>query len=127
VELEKIEYAGVYDTYALSCVRKEFMKAVNEPWKDESPFERYQKKLIGDLAVLCEYKEQAIIFSQFEKLEGEQEIFCIRHPKTPKNIRILYTIQENSIILLGAFLEKNDSDYNNAIKKARKRLKILKE
>lgn len=127
MELEKIGFAGVHDTYALPCVQKEFTKAVSEPWKDESPFERYQKKLIGDLVVLCEYKEQAVIFSQFEKLEGETEIFCIRHPKTPKNVRILYTIQENNIILLVAFLEKNDSDYNNAIKTARKRLKRLKE
>ena len=106
--LEKIIINGLDDIYIISNVRKEFEKAVNEAWKEKPPWERFQKKLIADLAVLSELKERAIDLQQFEKLSGEKELYSIRHPETRKNIRVVYTIDEHQIILLTAFLEKND-------------------
>ena len=60
VELVKIDVKGLENTYAVSVFEKEFLKAVNEPWLDEEPFKRYQKKLIEDLTVLEMEKEKAI-------------------------------------------------------------------
>ena len=123
--LENIKINGLDDIYIISNVRKEIEKAVNEAWKEKPPWERFQKKLIADLAVLSELKERAIDLQQFEKLSGEKELYSIRHPETKKNIRVVYTIDEHQIILLTAFLEKNDGDYLRAIRTARKRLEWL--
>ena len=125
MKLEKIEINGLDDIYACETVQKEFRKAVDEPWKDTPPWQRYQKKLIQDLAILDEYKENAITFSQYERLFTEEKLFCIRHPETPKNVRVIYTIVDGIVVLLYAFLEKNDGDYTRAIKVAKRRLKEL--
>ena len=60
MELEKLRIKGINDTYAISNIRKEFIKAVNEPWKEMPPWQRYQRKLIENLAVLEQEKEQEI-------------------------------------------------------------------
>lgn len=126
MELEKIDIEGINDTYALSIVQKEFKKAVNEQWRNNPPWKRYQKKLIEDLAVLCEEKERAIDLPQYEKLSGEENLYSIRHPESRKNVRVIYTIADGAIvILLVAFLEKNDGDYQRAIRVAKKRLKWI--
>ena len=126
MELEKIDINGLNDIYALSVVQKEFTKSVNEQWKSNPPWQRYQKKLIQDLAVLDMEKEHAIDLPQYEKLIGEKELYSIRHPESKKNVRIIYTIVEGGIvILLIAFLEKNDGDYQNAINVAKRRLRWL--
>lgn len=126
MNLEKLCINGICNTYAISNVKKEFKKAVNEPWKEKTPFERYQRKLIEDLAVLDQEKEQAISFVQFEKLTGVDDLYSIRHPESKKNVRIIYVIEDSTIILLTAFLEKNDGDYQRAIDVAKKRLKWLR-
>jgi mRNA-degrading endonuclease RelE of RelBE toxin-antitoxin system len=125
LELEKIEINGIDNVYVLSVVKKEFRKAVDESWKDNPPWQRYQKKLIQDLAVLDIEKERAIDLAQFEKLAGEDNIYSIRHPESKKNLRILYTIDDGAVILLIAFLEKNDGDYQNAITTAKNRINFL--
>lgn len=125
MELERICIKGIINTYAISCVKKEFQKAADEFWKDEKPWERYQKKLIKNLAVLEQEKERAIDLQQFEKLSGTDKLYCIRYPRAKKNIRVIYTIENDKIILLVAFLERGDGDYQKAINVARKRLKWL--
>lgn len=126
MELEKIDINGLNDIYALSVVQKEFTKSVNEQWKSNPPWQRYQKKLIQDLAVLDMEKEHAIDLPQYEKLSGEKDLYSIRHPESKKNVRIIYTITENDkIVLLTSFLEKNDGDYQNAINVAKGRLQWL--
>lgn len=126
MELEKLDIYGLNDIYAIDIVQKEFKKAVDEPWKKDPPWKRYQKKLIQDLAVLDIKKEHAIDFPQYEKISGEDKIYSIRHPETKKNVRVLYTITENGeIILLTAFLEKNEGDYQKAIRVAKNRIKWL--
>ena len=126
MELEKLDMNGLNDIYALSVVRKEFIKAVNEKWKNNPPWQRYQKKLMQDLAVLDVEKKRAIDMPQYEKLSGEKELYSIRHPESKKNVRVIYTFVDDSIvILLVAFLEKNDGDYQNAINLAKKRLQAI--
>lgn len=77
------------------------------------------------MAVLEIEKEKAIDLPQFEKLTGQGKLYSIRHPESKKNVRVIYTIVDNLVILLTAFLEKNDGDYQNAIKTANKRLSWL--
>lgn len=98
--LEKINISGIENAYSISSVFKEFEKAVNEAWKDKPPWQRFQKKLISDLAVLSEFKEYALNFPQYEKLSGETDLYCIRHPETKKNVRVIYTMMEGRIVLL---------------------------
>lgn len=62
---------------------------------------------------------------QFGKLTGFDKLYSIRHPESRKNVRVLYTIEDDTIILLTAFLEKNAGDYQRAIEIAQKRLKRL--
>ncbi len=37
MELEQLCIGGVTDTYAITSVKKEFRKAVDEPWKKNPP------------------------------------------------------------------------------------------
>lgn len=125
VELVIIDVKGLENTYAVSVFEKEFLKAVNEPWLDKEPFKRYQKKLIEDLTVLEMEKEKAIDMPQYEKITVEMDLYSIRHPESRKNIRVIYTIYEEAIIILTAFLEKNSGDYRKVIRLAKRRLKEL--
>lgn len=125
MELEQICITGINNTYAISNVKKEFRKAVDEPWKESPPWKRYLKKLIEDLAVLEQEKERAVDLPQFEKLTGSDRLYSIRHPESKKNVRVIYAVEEDSIILLTAFLEKNAGDYQRAIGIAQTRLKWL--
>lgn len=43
MELEKLCIEGINNTYAISNVKKEFKKAVDESWKEIPPWKRYQK------------------------------------------------------------------------------------
>ena len=125
MELEEIDVKGLENTYAVPMFKKEFRKAVNEQWVKVEPFKRYQRKLIGDLAVLEIEKEKAIDMPQYEKMVGEKNLYSITHPESRKNVRVIYTIYEGAIIILTAFLEKNSGDYQKAIKLAKRRLKEL--
>lgn len=125
MDLEKICIPGIDNTYAISNVKKEFRKAVDEPWKETPPWKRYQQKLIEDLAVLEQEKERAVDLQQFEKLNGVERLYSIRHPESKKNVRVIYTIENDVVILVTAFLEKNAGDYQRAIATANKRLQWL--
>ncbi len=127
MELHNIDIYGSDNIYAVPMLEKEFSNAVNEAWKNKPPWKRYQKKLIEDLSVLSVELEGAIRLPQYEKLTGEKYLYSIRHPKTKKNVRVLYTIVDGDIILLHAFLEKNDSDYRRGINLSIKRLDELEE
>lgn len=125
MELEQVCIEGINNTYTITNVKKEFRKAADEPWGEKPPWKRYQKKLMQDLAVLEMEKERAIDLPQFEKLTGFDRLYSIRHPESKKNIRVIYIIEDEAIILLTAFLEKNEGDYQKAIKLALKRLKWI--
>ena len=128
MEIDQIYFEnmeGLDKIFAVSNLKKEFQSAVNEQWKTKPPWKRYQKKLIADLVVLSQEKERAVDLANFEKLRDTDRLYSIRHPKSKKNIRVIYTVDEGAIILLVAFLEKNDGDYKRAINVAERRLKLL--
>lgn len=75
--------------------------------------------------MLEQEREGAVDLQQFEKLNGVDRLYSIRHPESKKNVRLIYTIEAGAIILLVAFLEKNSGDYQRAINTAQKRLKWL--
>ena len=128
MEIDQIYFEnmeGLDNIFADSNLKKEFQSAVNEQWKTKPPWKRYQKKLIADLVVLSQEKERAVDLANFEKLRDTDRLYSIRHPKSKKNIRVIYTVDEGAIILLVAFLEKNDGDYKRAINVAERRLKLL--
>lgn len=58
MELEQLLIEELEET--ISSVKKEFRKAVDEAWRENAPWQRYQKKLIADLAVLEQEKDRAI-------------------------------------------------------------------
>ena len=125
MKLEKIDIKGINDIFAISSVKKEFEKAADETWHDNPPWKRYQEKLIQDLAILDTEKEKAIKLQHFEKLVGIDRLYSIRHSETPKNVRVIYTIEKGFIVLLTVFLEKNTGDYKKAVARAKKRLQWL--
>lgn len=125
MELVQLTFDEIENVYAVSSVIKEFEKAADESWGENPPWKRFQKKLIGDLAVLSEEGERAIGLHQFERLSGEKDIYSIRHPETTKNVRVLYTLRGGNVILLVAFLEKCEGDYRKAIKMAKNRIAWL--
>ena len=55
MELEQLLIEELEET--ISSVKKEFRKAVDEAWRENAPWQRYQKKLIADLAVLEQEKD----------------------------------------------------------------------
>lgn len=115
--------------YEVDCFRKEFMKVVDEKNTTNPPFPRYQKWLIGALTQLEEYGKDAVKLQTFEYLSNTSpRIYSIRYAKSKKNPRVIYAyVGEDSILLLGAFLEHNKSDYERNIKVAQKRLLQLME
>ncbi len=125
MKLVKIDINKLEDIYSLDCFEKEFRKAIGEIWKQNPPFLRYQKKLLIDLAVLDDQKENAVKLPEFERLTDEIGLFSIRHPHSNINMRVIYTIEEGFVILITVFIEKNRSDYNKAIKISRKRRKWI--
>ena len=125
MKIVKIDINKLEDIYSLDCFEKEFRKAIGEIWKQNPPFLRYQKKLLIDLAVLDDQKENAVKLPEFERLTDEIGLFSIRHPHSNINMRVIYTIEEGFVILITVFIEKNRSDYNKAIKISRKRRKWI--
>lgn len=61
MELEQLLIEELEEIYAISSVKKEFRKAVDEAWRENAPWQRYQKKLIADLAVLEQEKIERLI------------------------------------------------------------------
>lgn len=121
MELVQIDINGLNNIYALDCFEKEFRKAVDENWKENPPFLRYQTKLLRDLAILDDQKEKAIKLPEFEKLTNEIGLFSIRHPHSNLNLRVIYTVTKGVVILITAFLEKSRNDYTKAIRVSRDR------
>ncbi len=130
MELHRIVFDGyeqLDNIYSVPMLEKEFSEAVNEYWLLSPPWKRYQRKLVENLVVLGAYLEGATQLLQFEKLINNPPLYSIRHPNTPKNVRVIYSIEDNCIILLHAFLEKNSSDYKRGINIAKHRLNELNQ
>lgn len=113
--------------YEVDCFQKEFKELAKEKLSLSPPFPRYQRWLISSLMNLEEYGMEALKLKNFEKLESvKPNLYSIRYPQSRLNPRVLYVyLAEGEILLLAAFKEKNESDYNRNIKLAKQRLKLL--
>lgn len=115
------------NVYEVDCFEKEFRKTTDERLKPQEPYGRYQRWLIRSLARLEEMGREALNLQEFECLsDTSPKIYSIRYANSKKNPRVLYAyFEKDTIILLGAFQENNDSDYERNIKIAQKRWKEL--
>lgn len=118
--MEILNYTGFDKIYYLDVFEKELSKLTKQDPK-------YANWLERKLEILERGATAATDGKQFEKLSN-CELFSIRHV-SKQNERIIYYIidEDDSVILLCAFNERNKSDYRNAISKAIQRLKILEK
>ena len=66
--LEKISISGISDVYAVSAIKKEFKKAVNQPWKNSEPYPEYQKKITRWSGSIRYRKRKSYRFSSIWKI-----------------------------------------------------------
>lgn len=126
--MEVIQLSKFNRIYMLDVVKKEFEKICSELWKKDPPYLKYQDRLIGDLMILDKEGKSAVKLANFEKLVNTNcDLYSINHKHKDKNMRYLYAFYEENIILLTAFNEKDKSDYDKGIKRAKARYKWLME
>jgi len=125
--LEIVKNALFTNVYEVDCFQKEFQDLTKEKLTIKPPFPRYQKWLIGSLAILEEQGMEAIKLKNFEQLENTKpKLYSIRYSHSKLNSRVIYVFtDEGEILLLVSFKEKRKSDYNRNIELAHKRLKLL--
>ena len=119
VKLEDYNHIYAVDTFA-----KEYKGLFGKSKKD---YTSYKQILETNLRILDRVDlQQALTYLQFEKLENE-ELYSIRHV-SKSNPRVIFaSVLEGHVILLVAFKEKRESDYQNALRKAKDRMKELEE
>lgn len=118
--MEIYNYESLGNIFYLGSFKRELSKL-----KRDNP--NYAKWLDRKIKILSQDAAGATDGIHFEKLSNQQ-LYSIRHP-SKNNERVIYYIitDDNSVILLTAFAEHNDSDYQRSIERANQRLKILKE
>ena len=118
--MEIYNYESLGNIFYLSSFKRELSKL-----KKDNP--NYAKWLDRKIKILSQDAAGATDGIHFEKLSSQQ-LYSIRRP-SKNNERVIYYIitDDNSVILLTAFAEHNDSDYQRSIERANQRLKILKE
>ena len=90
--------------------------------KNTGEMRRYFKWLYAWLHILDTEGSDALSYEQFEHLKGTEKphLYAIRHPHSVINERYLYIyIEDESAVLLTAFMEKDTKDYSAAIKRAK--------
>lgn len=116
-ELRKVYRVDVFDKE----LKKLFNKSLNE-------YLEYTKYLLGRLRFLeeCDYHPTKAPYEHL-KVNG-YDLYRIASKSHKKNVRVIYFYKENDdIVLLAAFEEKNKSDYNNNINNAINRLKDIRK
>ena len=88
----------------------------------------YMRWLNKQLSILNEGAKQATDGVKFEKLKKEQ-LWSIRRPHSQQNQRVIYYIidEDNTVILLSAFKEKNTSDYRKYVELSNNRIDEIKK
>ncbi|MCL2338031.1 MAG: hypothetical protein FWC60_11500 [Firmicutes bacterium] len=116
MEIQKV--AGYNRIYQAECFPNEVKDMFG---KNIGEMRRYLKWLYAWLHVLDKAGLDALNFEQFEHLKVTERphLYAIRHPHSVINERYLYVyIDDESVILLTAFMEKDAKDYLAAIKHA---------
>lgn len=120
--MEIIKLSGYKNIYATERFSSEYAALFG---KSRDAYSQHLKKLRINLAILDKELRQAIIYQQFEQLEGT-ELYAIRHvSKINPRVVFVYTEAHDRIVLLSAFKEKSRADYDRALEQARQRLRQL--
>ena len=122
--MEILKTPGFHNIFQLECFDREFRALFG---KGKSDLKRYEKWLTRRLRILDANGKQATDGTHFEKIDTD--VYSIRLPESKHNPRILYSfiINDNTVILICAFLENNSSDYEKFKKKALYRINLIKE
>lgn len=116
---------GFENIYQVDSFEKEFEKTLSE----KNVNGRYHRWLRIHLAHLEQLGLKALELGNFEPLNGTNpNLYAIRYPHSKKNPRVVYIYaDDNQVYLLHVFKESRRSDYDNAIKLAQNRAKLLLE
>jgi len=117
MDIQKL--AGLNRIYQAECFPDEVMSMFG---KNTGEMRRYLKWLYTWLAVLDSEGMSALTLEQFEHLKGTDNpnLYAIRHPHSKINERYIYLYSDNeSSVLLTAFMEKSKQDYKSAIIRAK--------
>lgn len=122
MRLVKIE--GYCKIYAVEIFGKEYRSLFGKSLKD---FNDCLSKLNTNLEILDSSTiEEALTYPQIEQLKN-CGLYAIRH-KSKINPRVILAFNyESNIILLTSFKEKSKSDYDNAIVRAKERMREIDE
>ena len=123
MEIQKL--TGFSRIYQAECFPDELSKIFG---KNSGEMKRYIKWLYVWLSVLDNDGINVLNLEQFEYLKGtiNPKLYAIRHPRSKINERYIYVYIENeNVVLLTAFKEKNKSDYKSAIARAESIFKEL--
>lgn len=122
--MEIVKLTGYTNIYAVDPFQEEYRSLFG---KSRTEYIHCLKKLETNLRILDQAGlQQALTYIQFEKLENE-DLYSIRYVGKSNPRVIFASVVKGRIILLSAFKEKRDSDYQNAIRKAKERRKELEE
>ena len=115
---------GCSHIFQVDSFDKDFCASIG---KDKKMLISYRKRLRRRLKILEDNGKNATNGYQFEFIE--ENLYSIRFPESKLNPRVLYAFisDDDMIILLTAFLEKNASDYEFGKVKARNIMRALKE
>ena len=122
--MEIVKLEDYKNIYAVDPLADEYKSLFGKSYTE---YKNCLEKLKTNLSILDhEGLKKALTYQQFEKVEGE-DLYSIRYV-SKSNPRVIFAyVVEGSIILLAAFKEKKKSDYQNAINKAKDRIKELEE
>lgn len=93
--------------------------------KDDPNYGRWLNKRLSILNVGA---KEATDGDRFEQLKNE-DLYSIRRPHSQQNQRVIYYIidEDNTVILLSAFKEQNNSDYKKFIKLSNNRIDEIRK
>lgn len=118
-----VSLVGYHKLYATDSFWEDYRKLYG---KDKVSYESEKRVLLTNLNLLNAVPLSELLqMQQFEKLSPD-ELFSIRHV-SKKNPRVLFAVdkERDACVLLCCFLEKSQSDYHRAKKKAQDIVKIL--
>ena len=98
--------------------------------KNKGERKRYMMWLYTLLTILDQQGLQAVVLQQFEYLQNTEDprLYSLRHPHSQINERYIYTyIDEEVVVLLTAFKEKDANYYKTAIERAKRIFLELEE
>ena len=125
LEIQKI--TGYNRIYQAECFPDEVIDMFG---KNTGEMRRYFKWLYAWLHILDVEGLNAMNYEQFEHLKDTEKphLYAIRHPHSIINERYIYVyLDDESAVLLTAFMEKDKKDYNAAIKRAQNIYSELEE